>query len=323
MNLLGDATRVIELPKAPEVIKVKGGANPKFSLKSDAAEAFARLFDDIEEQVPTKEALEKTKTPSSPMSEPISRSNPTASSAIQDIVKVREETRAKVADTPRVLTFDSTLTKPQTMSDAVSDAISKSYVISKASAGVESISKPSDLSLSGGLSYAYPSVSIAFGGIISTPAISSYTTPLDTINSNIKSLSIVNDITSSKSITTTNPIAVVTPISAASTKSDVITSVSVTPLPVNPILPIIPIIPGIGGAGGGGSSSSSRGGGILSFENQYLYGEGIGLSDFASGLNFGRASPRHHAKSAAREPVKQSSKRFVSTGRINFRGRGR
>ena len=137
-------------------------------------------------------------------------------------------------------------------------------------------------------------------------------------NTRIVPYEVTNPITTID--TRTNPIDNVIP------RNDVTGKIT----PIQTVVPfIIPIPPltGLGlptgGAGGGGSFPSSRGGGILSFENRYLYGEGIGLSDFASGLNFGRASPRHHAKSAAREPVKQSSKRFVSTGRINFRGRGR
>lgn len=89
---------------------------------------------------------------------------------------------------------------------------------------------------------------------------------------------------------------------------------------ISPIPPLVvpPIkgttIPGGIGSGGGGSSGS-KSGFSRSYENRFLYGEGVGILDFSSGLSFGRSAPRRAAKAAPR--------RYVSTGTIKFRGRGR
>lgn len=87
----------------------------------------------------------------------------------------------------------------------------------------------------------------------------------------------------------------------------------ITPIPPLTITPLVPTtFPSLGSGGGG--SSGSKSGFSRAYTNRFLYGQGVGILDFSSGLNFGRSVPRRATKPA---------KRSASTGKINFRGRGR
>jgi len=105
---------------------------------------------------------------------------------------------------------------------------------------------------------------------------------------------------------TTNPYKIITDTSQ---RYETNTNNPDTPPPPKIETPkiIIPTLGGGFGGGGGGSSTGVKGGFTRAYTNRFLYGQGVGTLDFAGVGNF----------------AKRSTKRSPSTGKINFRGRGR